>query len=664
MSKIIGNIVGVPGQNKSELKSLPYYSDIELIPTDASLFEFDANTGELTKYKGSEDEIVIPYEINGVKVEYICESAFTDKDFLSTIIIPNSVYVIDAKAFKGCKYIYKLVLSNNLEWIDKNAFEGCHSLTNVVLPDKLREIYDEAFKDCLSLERILIPDSVTTIGSDAFKGCRKLSIYCSQGSYADTYATENGIDVVYTDVRKDCLIGADEYGNFEIGNNISGSKGFKIIAVSKANSDGTGTYTLRTVEGLEVGMEYSVQLSGSKIKAGKIISIDETNNTVTVDGYKYLELHNSADLDDFIYNYMIITGHPELGDVQVAYYCFVSGDNNSIQGSCGNATGYGNVVLARYGSAKGEGNVAGYCADASGQETLALGNHSTTEGYLTEATGDRAYAGGRGAKAKGLVSFARGQDVTASGDFSTALGGYTQAGGNYSTALGQGSEAPGENAIAMGGLTKASGECATATGSRAHAKGKNSFAMGRNTYAGSANQFVSGVANLIDTSNKYVHIVGNGLENASSRSNAYTLDWNGNAWFAGDITIGANEDKVDVETKIETLSDITHTFEFLNTHNTEKRLSKVTSISFVMEDGEYVENYTSGLSFDSGETATSIDYVGGILNWVGTDCASVDGLSIFQPSPNTHYDIVFYFNGAQFIGLVNGFIPATGNEAV
>ena len=35
-----------------------------------------------------------------------------------------------------------------------------------------------------------------------------------------------------------------------------------------------------------------------------------------------------------------------------------------------------------------------------------------------------------------------------------------------------------------------------------------------------------------------------------------------------------------------------------------------------------------------------------------------DGLSIFQPSPNTHYDIVFYFNGTQFIGLVNGFVSS------
>lgn len=44
----------------------------------------------------------------------------------------------------------------------------------------------------------------------------------------------------------------------------------------------------------------------------------------------------------------------------------------------------------------------------------------------------------------------------------------------------------------------------------------------------------------------YAHIVGNG-ESDSKRSNAYTLDWEGNAWFAGDVyvhsTSGTNKDE-------------------------------------------------------------------------------------------------------------------------
>lgn len=118
------------------------------------------------------------------------------------------------------------------------------------------------------------------------------------------------------------------------------------------------------------------------------------------------------------------------------------------------------------------------------------------------------------------------------------------------------------------------------------------------------------------------------------------------------------------KTNITNSTDTALSFEFSTNHNTENRTGELTTISFTFGDGEYAEDYISGLSFNSGETPTAIDYTdSGILNWVGTDCTTFDGLSIFQPSANTHYDIVFYFNGVQFIGLVNGFIPATGNEA-
>lgn len=116
---------------------------------------------------------------------------------------------------------------------------------------------------------------------------------------------------------------------------------------------------------------------------------------------------------------------------------------------------------------------------------------------------------------------------------------------------------------------------------------------------------------------------------------------------------------------ITTSTDTALSFEFSANTNTEIRTSEVTSLSFTFGNGEYAEDYASGLSFDSGATPTAIDYTdSGILNWVGTDCVTSDGLSIFQPSANTHYDIVFYFNGVQFIGLVNGYVPAGGNEAI
>lgn len=143
----------------------------------------------------------------------------------------------------------------------------------------------------------------------------------------------------------------------------------------------------------------------------------------------------------------------------------------------------------------------------------------------------------------------------------------------------------------------------------------------------------------------------------------------GTAIEARNIAVYLDEHKADKPT-ITTMFFGSFTFNFADMYNTELRPNIgeediLSSLSFTFGNGEYPQDYVSGISFDSGSTPTAIDYTdSGILNWVGTDCSMSDGLSIFQPSPNTHYDIVFYFNGTQFIGLVNGFVPASGNEAV
>ena len=69
----------------------------------------------------------------------------------------------------------------------------------------------------------------------------------------------------------------------------------------------------------------------------------------------------------------------------------------------------------------------------------------------------------------------------------------------------------------------------TATGDYSHAEGHGTIASGEN-------QHVQGKYNIEDTENRFAHIVGNGEYQAPS--NIHTLDWQGNAWFAGTLKIG------------------------------------------------------------------------------------------------------------------------------
>lgn len=133
----------------------------------------------------------------------------------------------------------------------------------------------------------------------------------------------------------------------------------------------------------------------------------------------------------------------------------------------------------------------------------------------------------------GSYSFAEGSDTTASGDNSHAEGYSTTASGDSSHAEGSDTTASGNYSHAEGVSTIASGDRSHAEGSGTTASSFCSHAEGSDTTAASEYQHVQGKFNIIDNDKVYAHIVGNGY--LGSRSNAHTLDWNGNAWFAGTV---------------------------------------------------------------------------------------------------------------------------------
>lgn len=125
----------------------------------------------------------------------------------------------------------------------------------------------------------------------------------------------------------------------------------------------------------------------------------------------------------------------------------------------------------------------------------------------------------------------------ATGEYSHAEGWRVIASGMRSHAEGDRVEASGDASHAEGMLTTASGDESHSEGSNTVASGDHSHVEGLNTIASGRNQHVQGKYNIEDNSDIYAHIVGNG-NSENTRSNAHTLDWDGNAWFAGDVFVG------------------------------------------------------------------------------------------------------------------------------
>ena len=172
-----------------------------------------------------------------------------------------------------------------------------------------------------------------------------------------------------------------------------------------------------------------------------------------------------------------------------------------------NPAGTGSFSMNRAGS-----TTVGDYSSTLGDDCTASGNYSHAEGASTKATGHYSHAEGRNTLASGNNSHAEGYDTTASGT---------------------NSHAEGSNTTASGGSSHAEGNSTIASGTRSHAEGYLTTAQRQS-------QHVFGEYNILDTTGTtttrgdYVEIVGNGT--SSARSNARTLDWNGNEVLAGTLT--------------------------------------------------------------------------------------------------------------------------------
>lgn len=191
-------------------------------------------TAEIVDYRGLDEELTVPAEIDGYRVTSIGASAFVRRLVLTRVTLPDTVthigknpfvrcsnlaavlvsadhpalesidgvlfdkaekrliccpsanttgsYAvpqgtrsIGADAFSWCVSLQSVTLPDSLTHIAEYAFRSCEALTCISLPDSLESIGDCAFYDCISLQRVTLPDSVTSCGANPFAWCVALT---------------------------------------------------------------------------------------------------------------------------------------------------------------------------------------------------------------------------------------------------------------------------------------------------------------------------------------------------------------------------------------------------------------------------------------------------------------------------------------------------------
>ncbi len=118
--------------------------------------------------------IVIPQKHKGLPVVEIGYGAFKSEKKLTSVVIPDSVTLIDWDAFENQTSLTSVNVGNNVVTIGVSAFEGCTSLKTVVVSDATKYIYASAFEGCTALESVTLGKNVEEITGSVFENCTSL----------------------------------------------------------------------------------------------------------------------------------------------------------------------------------------------------------------------------------------------------------------------------------------------------------------------------------------------------------------------------------------------------------------------------------------------------------------------------------------------------------
>lgn len=335
----------------------------------------------------------------------------------------------------------------------------------------------------------------------------------------------------------------------------------KTVSLSSYSLTTGGIVVIRFVESVPAGATLNINSEGAKAIYHKNAAIN--NNVI-----------KAGDIATFIYYsscYRLISIDRWGSNINTLLSDVAALESDKMDKK--NPTGTGSFSLNRLAD-----TTVGNYSHAEGLDTEASGKASHAEGIVTTASGgDGSHAEGYSSTASGDTSHAEGWCTTASGyashaegHFSNALGTASHAEGNWTNALGEASHAEGSGVnplpstiktdssiddiinswkttqfvLAFNKGSHAEGQSTLALNYGSHAEGTGtissgeaSHAEGYYTIASGDYQHVQGKFNVEDTTGAFAHIVGNGTADGE-RSNAHTLDWDGNAWFAGNLSLG------------------------------------------------------------------------------------------------------------------------------
>lgn len=125
-------------------------------------------------YTGNATEVIIPRTYKNKMVMEISLRAFSNNTNIKSVVIPDTIKIIDAYAFNGCSSLSIINIPESVEIIGEFIFKDCSSLKKIVLPHSVQSLGKGAFYGCSTLISVVLNMKVNTLPAYTFKDCVKL----------------------------------------------------------------------------------------------------------------------------------------------------------------------------------------------------------------------------------------------------------------------------------------------------------------------------------------------------------------------------------------------------------------------------------------------------------------------------------------------------------
>lgn len=138
--------------------------------SNEDLDSYEVRIGEAIE----EENIVIASYFQGKPVTSIARQGFATQNKIKSVVIPESVEVINYGAFYKAENLKSVIIPESVTTIGQYAFRDCISLKQINLPDSVVDLADSVFYNCTALTNVVLSNNLEILKENLFRNCQNL----------------------------------------------------------------------------------------------------------------------------------------------------------------------------------------------------------------------------------------------------------------------------------------------------------------------------------------------------------------------------------------------------------------------------------------------------------------------------------------------------------